>query len=247
MAGISVAKSLELVLLRSSVTDDEVVAACQAAAEMHLACISVFPVHVRLAARELTGCDTRVSAAISIPFGHETTAAKLVALDQARSDGADEVAVALDHHALVSGAMDRVKGELDHLEAGLARSLLNLGRSGGEDFTVIIESMHYSPATIAAIGAELEHRSVGFVQTSSGFQTRAVTEDHIRLLRDNLPQDVSIKAVGGVGDLAHAQVLMNAGAVRIGTQGAVSIAHQEQAQLARRRHPHGSQERNDHG
>jgi deoxyribose-phosphate aldolase len=107
--------------------------------------------------------------------------------------------------------------------------------------------MHYSTATIAAVGAELQHRSVGFIQTSSGFQTRAVTEDHIRLLREHLPPEVSIKAVGGVGDLAHAQVLLNAGAVRVGTHSAVSIAREERAVLSQRQNVQPSHEGTDHG
>lgn len=225
MAGISLRKSLELMLLRSAVTDAELEAACEAAAAAHLAAVSVFPVHVRRAARVLRGSDTRVGVAISAPFGHETTAAKLVALDQARSDGASEVAVALDHHALMSGALDRVRAELDQLGAGIARSSLNVGRGG--DLTVVVESLHYGSATLAELGRELEGRPVEFLQTSSGFQSRAVTENHIRVLRELLPGDISIKAVGGVGALDDALCLVNAGAVRVGSQSAVSIANDE--------------------
>src|SRR3954452_1696227 len=108
MSGLSIAKSLEFSLLRPTVTHDDLRAGCELAREYHLAAVCVFPVHVAMAAQLLDGSDTRVCAAIGFPFGQESIQGKLVSIEQAQSDGADEMAVMLDHSAVVSGAISRV-------------------------------------------------------------------------------------------------------------------------------------------
>src|SRR3989338_1211709 len=103
MSGLSIAKSLELSLLRPTVTHEDVRAGCSLALEHHLAAACVYPVHVALAAELLAGTATRVCAAIGFPFGQDTIPGKLVAIEQAQSDGADEMAVMLDHSSIASG------------------------------------------------------------------------------------------------------------------------------------------------
>lgn len=226
MSGLSIAKSLELSLLGPNVTCADVASGCELAAAHHLAATCVYPVHVRHAVGVLAGADTRVCAAIGFPLGHETIDTRLHAIEQALADGAHEVAVMLNHSAIVGGEIDEVCREVDRICAATFRESLTSTRGRGH-LTLVVESTLYDCESLAPLWARMHDTSVGFLQTASGYLPRAVTEDHVQALRELLPADVAIKAVGAVGTLDDALGLLAAGAVRIGSGSAVVIAQQE--------------------
>ena len=226
MSGLSIAKSLEFPLLRPTVTHDDVRAGCELAREYHLAAVCVDPVHVARASKLLDGADTRVCAAIGFPYGQETIQSRLVAIEQAQADGAHEMAVMLDHSALVSGALPKVLHELERICASSFWSSLTNTKGHGQ-LTLVAETTLLDVGALGTLWQRLRESPVGFLQTSSGHQARAVTEAHVRGLRELLPPDVAIKAVGGVDSLADATALLSAGAVRVGTGSAIVIAQEE--------------------
>ena len=234
MTGISIAKSLELHLLQPLVTRDEVRAGCLRAAAAHLAAVCVWPVHVALAAAELEGTDTRVRAAIGFPFGQEAAAIKLAACDQALADGADELVVMLDHSALGEGGdPTAAREELARVLGHAWWSALNAAR-GRAELTVALETTMLDLELLKPILDGLHDTPAGFLQTGSGHQPRAVTEQHVRHLREHLPSDIAIVAVGGIATLDDAEALVAAGAVRIGSGSAISIVEQERTVRAAR-------------
>lgn len=227
MSGISIAKSLELHLLQPLVTRQEVRAACARAAEAHLASVCVWPAHVALAAGELAGSDTRVRAAIGFPYGQEAAATKLVACDQALADGAHELAVMLDHSAFgIDGDPSAALAELDRILGHAWWSSLNAAR-GRAELTIVYETTMLDLDELGPVLARLGESPAGFLQTGSGHQPRAVTEQHVRSLRERLPADIAIVAVGGIATLEDASALVSAGAVRVGSGSALSIIQQE--------------------
>lgn len=227
MSGISLAKSLELHLLQPLVTRAEVAAACERAGAAHLASVCVWPAHVGLAAEVLDGSDTRVRAAIGFPFGQETPAVKLAACDRALADGAHELAVMLDHSALGPGGDPLVvREELDRVLGHAWWSALNAVR-GRAELTLVLETMMLDLEQLAPVFERLRESPAGFIQTGSGHQPRAVTEQHVRSLREHLPPDIAIVAVGGIATLEDATDLVAAGAVRVGSGNAVAIIDQE--------------------
>ncbi|MCW2924544.1 MAG: deoC: deoxyribose-phosphate aldolase [Thermoleophilia bacterium] len=235
MSGISLAKSLELHLLQPLVTRDEVRAGCLRAASSHLAAVCVWPAHVGIAAAELEGSDTRVRAAIGFPYGQEAPTVKLAACDRALRDGADELAVMLDHSALGEGGDPAAaRAELDRVLEHAWWSALNAAR-GRSELTVVLETTMLDLALLEPVLRRLHETPAGFLQTGSGHQPRAVTEQHVRTLREHLPADIAIVAVGGVATHDDAAALLNAGAVRVGSGSAVSIVEAER--LARSTRP----------
>lgn len=227
MTGISLAKSLELHLLQPLVTRAEVLAGCERAGGTHLASVCVWPVHVSLAAEVLQGSDTRVRAAIGFPYGQDDSTIKLAACDRALRDGADELAVMLDHSALgADGDPRAARDELDRVLGHAWWSALN-GARGRAELTLVLETTMLDLAQLAPVLERLHDSPAGFVQTGSGHQPRAVTEQHVRSLRERLPADIAIVAVGGVATLEDAEGLVAAGAVRVGSGSAVAIIDQE--------------------
>lgn len=227
MSGISIAKSLELHLLQSLVTRDEVRAGCLRAREAHLATVCVWPAHVALAAAALTGSDTRVRAAIGFPFGQDAAETKLAACDRALGDGASELAIMLDHSALGAGGDPVVaRAELERVLGHAWWSALNSAR-GRAELTIVLETTMLDLEHVQPVLERLHDSPAGFLQTGSGHQPRAVTEQHVRELREHLPSDIAIVAVGGIATLEDAEALVAAGAVRVGSGSAVTIIAQE--------------------
>jgi deoxyribose-phosphate aldolase len=234
MSGISIAKSLELHLLQPLVTREEVRGACRRAGDAHLAAVCVWPVHVATAAEVLAGSDTRVRAAIGFPYGQDVASIKRAACDAALAAGAHELAIMLDHSSLGPDDDPRVlRDELDELLGHAWWSALRASR-GRADVTIVLESTMLDLDRLRPVLEQLHESSAGFVQTGSGHQSRAVTEQHVRSLREHLPSDIAIIAVGGIATLADAEATINAGAVRVGSASAVGILEQEQHERAAR-------------
>jgi len=227
VSGISLAKSLELHLLRPLITREEVRAGCERAAQAHLAAVCVWPAHVALAARVLHDSDTRVRAAIAFPYGQEHVRVKIAACDQALADGAHELAVMLDHSSLgPEGDAAAALAELDELLQHAWWGALTAAR-GRAELTVVLETTMLDAPDLEPLLARLHESPAGFLQTGSGHQPRSITEHHVRALREQLPADVAIVAVGGVATLQDAESLVVAGAVRVGTGSASAIIDQE--------------------
>lgn len=234
MNSLSLAKSLECTLLRPNVTVEDVHSGCELAREYHLAAVCVYPVHVALAAKLLGGSDTRVCAAIGFPYGQETIPAKLISIEQAQSDGADEMAVMLDQSALIGGDLATARHELDRVCSRLFWNSL-VSTRGRTLLTVVVETSLIGIETLTPLWSSLDDTPVEFVQTSAGHQPRAATEDHVIALRQSLPENISIKAVGGVQTVDDARGLLAAGAVRVGTGSAIVLAQEERQQRRQRR------------
>lgn len=237
MSGISIAKSLELHLLHPLITREEVRAGCRRAGEQHIATVCVWPAHVAIAAEALAGSDTRLRAAVGLPYGQDVAVTKLVACDQALSDGAHELAIMLDHSALAPGGDPQAaRDELERILAHAWWSALHAAR-GRAELTIVVETMLVDLDVLAPLLERLHETTAGFVQTGSGHQPRAVTEQHVRDLRELLPADISIIASGGIATLADAEALAVAGAVRIGSASAIAIVEEEHTLRALRHEP----------
>ena len=219
-ARIDIAKALEATQLRVTARATDIDALCDTAAAEHCAAVVVFPVWVARAKQRLAGRDVRVCAAISYPFGAETSQAKLASVEQAIRDGADEIEVVAPLHALVAGDRAVARDEL----AAIAR-LASLRRAGGRGMTVkaVIETCYLDPGGIKAAGAAMVDAGVDFVVTSTGMGPEGATEQGVALLRGSLPSTVQVKAAGGILSLADAEGMLRAGAARLGSNVAAQI------------------------
>lgn len=88
---------------------------------------------------------------------------------------------------------------------------------------VIIETAYLSETEIIRASRIVAESGADFIKTSTGFAGRGASEEDIRIMRANLPENVGIKASGGIKDAATAIALIEAGADRIGTSSGVKI------------------------
>ena len=65
-----------------------------------------------------------------------------------------------------------------------------------------------------------------YIKTSTGFSTAGATRADVKLMRENSPAHVKVKAAGGIASLDDAADFMELGADRLGTSRVVKIIKQ---------------------
>ena len=63
-----------------------------------------------------------------------------------------------------------------------------------------------------------------FIKTSTGFSKGGATREDVKLLRENCPETVKVKAAGGISSLQDAMDFIELGAERLGTSRIVKLA-----------------------
>ena len=69
----------------------------------------------------------------------------------------------------------------------------------------------------------VEDSGADFIKTSTGYAPGGATAKDVELFRDLLPESVGVDASGGIDTAEDAELMINAGAARIGTSHAVDI------------------------
>jgi len=68
-----------------------------------------------------------------------------------------------------------------------------------------------------------EEAGADFVKTSTGFANKGADLEQVKLMREVLPNNIQIKASGGIQTYDQAIAFIEAGATRLGTSAGVAI------------------------
>ncbi|GAB2950844.1 deoxyribose-phosphate aldolase [Hymenobacter coalescens] len=211
----NLAARIDHTLLKPDATRAQIQQLCAEARQAQFASVCVPPCYVAVAANELYASGVAVCTVVGFPLGYQLTKVKFFEAHQALSEGATEIDVVMNVAAFKSGNHAEVEDELGQLA--------ELCHFRGGLLKVIIETALLSPAEIrqacdlcAAAGAD-------FVKTSTGFASRGATVEDIRLMRDQLPAHIRIKASGGIRTHAQAVALVQAGADRLGASAGIAL------------------------
>jgi len=216
------AKTIDSTLLDPTATLADVEKLCLDAGEHHFASVCVFPYFVPHAKKLVRGRDVKVGTVISFPYGADTQRAKIMSAENAVAAGADELDVVMNIPAMLSGDFRYVRDEL----AGLVRSVrmksVNAGR-GLVLVKVIVEACYLDEKLKRLACKIIEDSGADFIKTSTGKGPGGATAKDVELFRDLLSENVGVKAAGGIRTADDAEMMINAGAARIGTSQGVSI------------------------
>ncbi len=219
------AKTIDHTLLTANATAEDVERFCREAAEYHFAAVCIFPYYVPQAHGLLKDADVKVCSVISFPFGADTPRAKMVAAEDAVANGADEIDVMINLPALLSGQFGAVRDDLASVVRAARMRSVNTGR-GHVTVKAIIETC-YLTAPLKKLACKIcEHAGVDFVKTSTGCGPKGATAQDVELLRDCLGEYIGVKASGGIRTVRDVELMINAGAARIGTSAGVAIVRE---------------------
>jgi deoxyribose-phosphate aldolase len=202
------AKTIDHSLLQPQLTEADVTAGCNIAAQYHAASVCVKPYHVKLAAELLQNSDVLVSTVVGFPHGSSTTTTKLAEAQQAIDDGAVELDMVINYGQLRSGHIEYVGAEI--------KAICDLAHARNVKVKVIFENAHLTDEQKIIACQLCEAANADWVKTSTGFAPTGATVADIKLMRANVSDKVQVKAAHGVRTLAAALEMIDAGVTRIG-------------------------------
>jgi deoxyribose-phosphate aldolase len=216
------AKTIDHTLLRPDTVATEIERLCCEATTYHFAAVCVLPYFVPLADAMLRDADVKVCTVISFPYGADTPRTKAVAAEDAVTRGADELDVVIDLPALLSGDFGLVRDDLAGVVRAGRMKAVSTGR-GQVIVKAIIETCYLTTKMKRMACRICEQAGVDFVKTSTGCGPGGATVKDVELLRDCLDERIGVKASGGIRSFRDVELMINAGAVRVGTSAGVGI------------------------
>jgi len=211
---MELASCIELTKLSPDMLQADVDVLVKQAAEHNFHGICVPPFWVKHARREIGNSGLRLVTVVGFPLGYQLTETKLDEIARVIDHGTDEIDLVWNLSAFKSG-MPWTRIELARCTQAV--------HAHQRQIKIIIETGLLTDDEIAEGCRMCAEAGADFVKTSTGFSGHGAQEQHIRGMRAILPANVGIKASGGIKTAEQAQMLIKAGADRIGTSNGVAI------------------------
>lgn len=199
-----------------TVTTEDVKKLCEEAKQYHFASVCIPPCYVEYAVEELKDSSVAVCTVVGFPFGNNTTETKAYEAENAIAMGVDEIDMVLNIGALKEKSYDYVKEEIEEI-----RDVCK-----GKIVKVIIETSVLNEEEIRKATQICNDTYVHFIKTSTGFGSRGVSLDDIRIINEERSEVLEIKASGGIKTAKEVITYMNEGVTRIGTSNGVNIVNE---------------------
>jgi deoxyribose-phosphate aldolase len=220
-----IAKMIDHSLVRPELTDDDVRAGCEVARRYDVATVCVRPSDLDLAVRLLDGSSVKPGTVAGFPHGSTTTAVKLYEARDVLRRGAREVDMVINIAKLRSREFQYVETELMQMADACHKE--------GALLKVIFENSYLTDELKIVACRICARAGVDFAKTSTGFSLSGYTLEDLRLMRENLPPEVAVKAAGGVRTLDAAKQVYEAGCTRFGATATETILEDWKAELRR--------------
>ncbi|MBI4576590.1 MAG: deoxyribose-phosphate aldolase [Planctomycetes bacterium] len=208
------ASLIDHTLLKPEASRAQVEHLCAEAARYGFASVCINPCWVSLCSRLLEGYTARVCTVIGFPLGASTSQVKAAEAALAVEQGAHEVDMVLNVGALKSAQYAYVQEDVRAVVEAVGRRAV---------VKVILETCLLSDEE-KVLACELARRAgAHFVKTSTGFASGGATLGDVALMRRVVGEGIGVKASGGVRDQRTADLMVMAGATRIGASASVRI------------------------
>jgi deoxyribose-phosphate aldolase len=228
-----IAKMIDHSLLHPTLTERELREGCAAARQDEVASVCVKPCHVKLAAELLDGSEVLVGAVIGFPHGNGTVALKVAEAEQVVADGAQEVDMVINIAKAIEEDWAYLENEIGSVHRAVAK--------GGAILKVIFETDYLDRDRIVRLCQVCATAGAEFVKTSSGYNYVKTKDGHndyagatleiMKLMCENTPKPVRVKAAGKVRGLDMAVALWRMGVSRIGTSQTAQIVAEARVKL----------------
>ncbi len=200
-------------LLRVDCTGAEIRALCDQAIRYRCASVCIPPCHVA-GAKRYVGDRLAICTVIGFPNGYMSTAAKAYEAEDAVRNGADEIDMVINLSMVKDGCWVDVANDI--------RAVRNA--TAGKILKVIIECCLLTDEEKIHLCKIVSDCGADYIKTSTGFSKGGATREDVRLLRENSPHTLKVKAAGGISSLQDAEDFIALGADRLGTSRIVRLA-----------------------
>lgn len=198
--------------LKAFATWEDIKKLCEEAIQYQTASVCVPPCYIKRIhdtfADSLTICTV-----IGFPLGYSVTEAKVLETKKAIMDGAKEIDMVINISDVKNGDYDKVREEILKVRKACKENILK----------VIIETCYLNEEEKIKLCKIVTEAGADFIKTSTGFGTGGATIEDIRLFRDNIGENVKIKAAGGVNTREDFEEFLSEGCHRIGSSQGVGM------------------------
>ena len=198
--------------LKQIATWDDIKKLCEEGVKYNVASVCILPSFVKKA-KDTYGDRLKVCTVIGFPNGYNTTAVKVFETKDAVNNGADEIDMVINIGLVKAKEFDKVEDEIKQIKEAC----------GGKLLKVIIETCLLTDEEKIKMCKIVTDAKADYIKTSTGFSTGGATIDDVILFRNNVGENVKIKAAGGIKSIDDAQRFIEEGASRLGTSKVVSI------------------------
>ena len=200
-------------VLGQTATWDDIKALCDDGIKFGCASVCIAPSFVKKA-KDYVGNDLKICTVIGFPNGYNTTAVKAFETAEAIKDGADEIDMVINIGMLKEKKYEYILGEINAVKKACDGRLLK----------VIIETCLLTEEEKLRLCTIVGESGAEYIKTSTGFSKGGATAADVKLMRENSPAHVKVKAAGGISSIADAEEFISLGAERLGTSRIVKLA-----------------------
>ena len=197
-------------LLKPFATWDDIAKLCDEAVKYHTASVCVPPYYVKKIRQNYPDLD--ICTVVGFPLGYETSEGKVADTIRCIKDGADEIDMVINICEVKNGNYDYVENEIRALRDACKGKILK----------VIVETCYLTEEEKKRVCKCVTDAGADYIKTSTGFGTGGATIDDVKLFKNEIGQNVKIKAAGGIKTKAQAEEYINIGCERVGASSVVS-------------------------
>ena len=176
-------------------------------------CVCIPPSHIP-GAKRYVGEKLKLCTVVGFPNGYCTSAVKAYEAADAIGNGADEIDMVVNLSMVKDGCWEAVEKDISAVRKATEGHILK----------VIIECCLLTEEEKVRLCQIVSKCGADYIKTSTGFSKGGATQEDVKLLRENCPPEVKVKAAGGISTLADAEAFIALGAERLGTSRIVKLA-----------------------
>lgn len=188
---------------------------CREAIEFGFKTVAINPAHVRAAASILGGTEVGISACISFPLGQDYHEIKVEQARCAIANGASEIDYVNNLSLIKDANWDAVREEM--------RAITEACHEQDVAVKVIFENCYLDDTEKLRLCEIASDVKPDFVKTSTGFGTGGATLADVELMCTHTPDEVQVKAAGGIRCADDFLAYVKLGAGRIGCSAGIPI------------------------
>lgn len=196
---------------------------CKTAAAYDVASICIMPYYVARCAEILQGTTVLPSTVIGFPHGGQSSKTKIAESETAVADGAIELDMVVNVSAVLSEQWDYVQDEI--------QAIVNVAHAADRKVKVIFENCYLQDQHKVRLCEIACQVGADWVKTSTGFGTGGATIDDLKLMLDNSPAPMQVKAAGGIRDLEKLIEVKDLGVTRAGASATAAILDPARVEL----------------
>lgn len=190
---------------------EEIETLCQEALDFQMASVCIPACYIKRVHEKFPRLN--ICTVVGFPLGYSHTEGKIAETIQAVKDGAGEIDMVVNICDIKNGDWEKVEAEITAVKKATGSRILK----------VIIETCYLTLEEKIAACKAVTNASADYIKTSTGFGTAGALLEDVQLMKEQIGEQVKIKAAGGIKSREEMEAYIKAGCSRIGTSSAITI------------------------